>query len=312
MAEVLGQGRRRAAQGNRRGDDGLQERARGVRRRPRARHGLAAREGPRQGGQARPTARPPRVRSRRSSTATSASSSSSTATPTSSPRAPSSPARCSATRQARRGARVTPTSPSLPFEGSTVGETLTQLAAKLGENVVARPRRALRVARRPARRATRTTRTTAAPSACSSSSAGSTRRTSRRARSRTRSRCTSSFAAPAYLTRDEVPADVRRARAGGHRGEEPQRGRARGQARRVRSRVGSTRSTRTSCSLEQAFGEGPEGHASASWSRASAADATLAAVRPRQGGRGLAFARHERASVDGREPVPPRGAQAVG
>ena len=28
------------------------------------------------------------------------------------------------------------------------------------------------------------------------------------ARSRTRSRCTSSFAAPPYLTRDEVPADV--------------------------------------------------------------------------------------------------------
>ena len=95
---------------------------------------------------------------------------------------------------------------------------------------------------------------------------------------------------PRYLTRDDVPADVVEQRAGGHRGEEPQRGQARGQARQDRSRAGSTafykddraRSSRRSVKdpkvSDRQARRGPRRRRHAP------------AVRPRQGRRGVASA----------------------
>ena len=246
MAEVLGQRRRRAAQGNRRGDDGLQEGARGDRRRPRAAMdwlrakglGKAGKLGDREATEGAVDVvvdgNVGVIVELNCNTDFVAKGAEFTGT-------------CSATRQARRRRGRRRRRRRCRSRARPSASTLTQLAAKLGENVVARPRRALRGDRRPRRRATSTSRTTAAPSACSSSSAASTRPTRRRARSRTRSRCTSSFAAPAYLTRDEVPADVVERERAVIEEKSRNEGVPEDEARRARSRVGSTRSTRTSC-----------------------------------------------------------------
>ena len=258
MAEFSAQGRRRAAQGDRRRDDGLQEGARGDRRRPRGGQGLAAREGPRRRGKLRRPRGRPRVRSTSSSTATSARSSSSTARPTSWPRAPTSPAP-SPTLTKLVAANGDADVAALPFEGSTVGETLTQLAAKLGENVelgrvvrfettdglldgyTAHPERPRH--HRRARRARR-------------------RRPVERDGPGGRARDRAAHlvrGAAATSPATTCPADVLDTERAVHRGEEPQRGQARGASSRMRSRVGSTGSTRTRAA-RAGVGEGPEGH----------------------------------------------------
>ena len=246
MAEHLGEGRRRAAQGDRRRDDGLQEGARGDRRRPRARPrtGCARRASPARQAR-RPRGRPGRGRGR-SSTATSARSSSSTARPTSSPRATSS-----------RGAVA----------------ALAKLVAEQGDADVARAavrgldgRRVRHAARRPSSARTielgRVVRfeTDRRPARRLQAHPERPRhhRRARRARRRRPGDAEArevahdialhiASAAPRYVTRDDVPADVDRARARGPRGADPQRGQARAGDRRRSSRAGSTASTRTSC-----------------------------------------------------------------
>ena len=93
-----------------------------------------------------------------------------------------------------------------PYEGSTVAEFLVLLSVKLGEKIEpagscgTRPPTACSTA-------TSTSRTTAAPSACSSSWAGSTP-TSGRATVAHDIALHIASAAPAYITREDVPADV--------------------------------------------------------------------------------------------------------
>ena len=158
---------------------------------------------------------------------------------------------------------------ALPFEGSTVGETLQQLAGKLGENVDARPRRALRV-RRPPRRLPAQPERPRHHRRCSSRSAASTRRTTQAREVAHEIALHISFAAPAYLTRDEVPADVIAREQAVI--EEKSRNEGVPEAKlegAVKGRLNALLQGRRAA--RAAVGEGPEGHASASWSRASAA-----------------------------------------
>ena len=158
---------------------------------------------------------------------------------------------------------------SLPFEGSTVGETLHAARGQARRERRARARRALRVA-----------------TACSTPTRhnqndrgtigvlvelGGVDPANEQAREVAHEIALHvSFAAPAYLTRDEVPADVLdRERAvieekSRNEGvpEAKLAGRGQGSAQRV---LQGRRAARA------AVGEGPEGHASASSSRASAA-----------------------------------------
>ena len=133
---------------------------------------------------------------------------------------------------------------------------------------------------------TSTSRTTAAPSACSSSSAASTRRTP------TAQEVAHEIALHVVVRRARLPharggaRGRRRPRAGGHRGEEPQRGRARGEARRARSQGRLNAFYKDVVLLEQAFGEGPEGLDRQAGRGPRLPARTLATVRPRQGGRG--------------------------
>ena len=78
-------------------------------------------------------------------------------------------------RRARGAGGQGRSSPSIAYEGGTVGEHITQLAAQARRERRARPGRGLRVHRRRSSTATSTSRTTGASSACSSSSAASTR-----------------------------------------------------------------------------------------------------------------------------------------
>ncbi len=117
---------------------------------------------------------------------------------------------------------------------------------------------------------TSTSRTTAAPSACWSSSAASTRRNDAAREVAHEIALHISFAAPRvrHPGRRARPTCSTRSR---RVIEEKSRNEGKPEAKlEGASRVGSTRSTRTSrCSSSRR--EGPEGHASPSWSRASAA-----------------------------------------
>ena len=244
-------------------------RARGDRRRPRARHGLgcAPRASARRASSA--TARPPKARSTSSSTATSASSSSSTATPTSSPRAaeftvaasPSS--RSSSRRRATRDVAV----------AAVRGLDRRRDAHAARRASSARTSSLGRVVRFESRRPAR--RLPAQPERprhhrvlVELAGVDPSERAGPRGRARDRA---------AHLVRGAAVPHPRRgarrrarARAGGHRGEEPQRGRARGQAR-GRGQGSAQRVLQGHRAARAAVGEGPEGQRSASWSRASAA-----------------------------------------
>ena len=82
-------------------------------------------------------------------------------------------------------------------------------------------------------------------------------------------------AAPRWLTRDDVPADVIEKERARPRGADPQRGQARERDRRRSSRAASTASTRTNVLLEQGFVREPEDDDRASSSRVSAAMPTV-------------------------------------
>ena len=166
---------------------------------------------------------------------------------------------------------------------------------KLGENVVARSRRALRGVRRPARRLHATSRTTGAPSACSSSSAASTR---------PNARCTASRA------RDLAARRVRRARRTSPATRCPadvvDRERAVIEAKSRNEGVPEAKLAgavtgrlnafyKDVVLLEQAFGEGPEGHDRQA-RRGSRCATPRCAASPREGRRGVASAPSWRSS----------------
>ena len=252
----------------------------------RARPRLPARQGPGQGRQAAATARPPRVPSTSSSTATSARSSSSTATPTSWPRAATSP-RCVA---------------ELTKLVAANGDARRRRAAVRGLD----GRRDAAAARGQARRERRCSGASCASSPTASSTpTGTTRTTAARSGCWSRSRGVDptneqarevaheialhiSFAAPAYLTRDEVPADVLAREQAVI--EEKSRNEGVPEAKlegAVKGRLNAF--FKDSVLARAAVGEGPEGqHRQAGrgprWRRQARA------VRPREGGRGLASA----------------------
>ena len=279
------------------------------RRRPRGRQGLAAQEGPRRRGEARRSRRRAGRGRRRRRRQRRPRSSSSTARPTSSPRAPTSSRLVGRAREARRR-QGDDASTRQPFEGATVGETVTQLAAKLGENDRARARR----------RASRPTdgsldgykhiQNERGTIGVLVELGGVDPSTRRPGRSRTTSRSTSRRRRPRYVTPRRRARRRAREGARGARGADPQRGQARAGDRRRSSRAGSTASTRTTSCSSRAFVRDPK-ITIAKLLEALGADADGPPVRPGQGRRGIGSS-DATGSADDREPVPPSGAEALG
>ena len=131
------------------------------------------------------------------------------------------------------------------------------------------------------------------------------------ARSRTTSRCTSRRAAPRYVTRDDVPADVDREGAGASSRSRPATRASPSRRSRRSSRVGSTASTRTRAARagfvkdpKTTIGKLVEG---------LGGGCDRPPVRPRQDRRGLGDGRPQRSrGARWRAPVPPGRPEALG
>ena len=226
-------------------------------------------------------------------------------------------------RPARGAGGQGTSSPSIAYEGGTVGEHITQLAAQARRERRARPGRGLRVHRRSPRRVPAQPERAGRHRRAASSSAGSTRATPRRRRSRTTSRSTSPSAAPQYVTRDDVPADVIEQ----ERAVFEELTRNEGKPENAIPKIVEGRLNgfyKDNVLLEQGVRQGAEDHHQPA-GRGSRVGCHRAPLRARQDRRGLdqsarpdsgpgtpmSDERSTRPS-DGQEPVRPSGAQALG